>query len=573
MALASVATMVDASSEDEIRGVCVELGAFPSVAGLSVVRVQGGITNQLFCVRGGDVAVLVRCYGGEGVIDRRVETLTFAALCGHLGRPRLLGTFGNGRLEEFLEGHSTLALDGMRSHSEEIARRLAHFHGFRVPPALREHHASCGLWRTLRSWHATAFGLDGALAAFCAADPACGGVLARHASIFDGPFLLKCLEALEGRAPPADGPAVVFCHNDLLSGNLMVDDATGEVRVIDLEYGGLNYAAFDIANHFMEWGGGTGQPETSLGVPDDARYPTAAERRAWIDAYLRAAPESLGPASRLLKDVDFFCVVDHFYWGLWACCQTHAEGCFDFPYLVYAKSRLRAGLAGLFPDDETYAASPAFGLDVPGLGATPKTPTGARALYDDWARTYDAALRSWGYCAPEMCAALLEAARPQGGGALFDCGCGTGLAVAALRRGTYADVLGADISQASLDLCVATGLYNKALNLDLARPLPLDAKSFDAVLCVGVLSYVADFALLFAEWIRVAKAGAVVVFTHRAALWDGGDGAQAAARALEEAGAWRRDFCSDPRPYMPNNPDPAERAKTIVCCRFLVLAA
>ena len=37
-------------------------------------------------------------------------------------------------------------------------------------------------------------------------------------------------------------------HNDLLSGNLMRDASTGEVRIIDLEYGGLNYAAFDVAN-------------------------------------------------------------------------------------------------------------------------------------------------------------------------------------------------------------------------------------------------------------------------------------------------------------------------------------
>ena len=42
------------------------------------------------------------------------------------------------------------------------------------------------------------------------------------------------------------------------------------------------------------------------------------------------------------------------------------------------------------------------------------------------------------------------------------------------------------------------------------------------------------------------------------------------ARELEAAGTWTLTFASEPRPYMPNNPDPDERAKTIVCARFIV---
>ncbi len=34
--------------------------------------------------------------------------------------------------------------------------------------------------------------------------------------------------------------------------------ASGELKLIDFEYGGPNYRAFDIANHFNEWAGGTG---------------------------------------------------------------------------------------------------------------------------------------------------------------------------------------------------------------------------------------------------------------------------------------------------------------------------
>jgi ethanolamine kinase len=53
----------------------------------------------------------------------------------------------------------------------------------------------------------------------------------------------------------------VLCHNDLLSGNLMVmhgspflnsevEDNSAEVRLIDYEYAAYNYRAYDLANHF-----------------------------------------------------------------------------------------------------------------------------------------------------------------------------------------------------------------------------------------------------------------------------------------------------------------------------------
>jgi hypothetical protein len=34
---------------------------------------------------------------------------------------------------------------------------------------------------------------------------------------------------------------IVFCHNDLLAANILEDPATGELKLIDFEYGGANY--------------------------------------------------------------------------------------------------------------------------------------------------------------------------------------------------------------------------------------------------------------------------------------------------------------------------------------------
>lgn len=48
---------------------------------------------------------------------------------------------------------------------------------------------------------------------------------------------------------------VVFCHNDLLLGNVIYNSDNESVTFIDYEYAGMNYQAFDIGNHFNEFAG------------------------------------------------------------------------------------------------------------------------------------------------------------------------------------------------------------------------------------------------------------------------------------------------------------------------------
>jgi hypothetical protein len=51
-------------------------------------ELQGGITNKLKRVRlPSGVAVLVRVFGAEGMIDRNIENPTFEAIVANLGRP------------------------------------------------------------------------------------------------------------------------------------------------------------------------------------------------------------------------------------------------------------------------------------------------------------------------------------------------------------------------------------------------------------------------------------------------------------------------------------------------------
>ena len=49
---------------------------------------------------------------------------------------------------------------------------------------------------------------------------------------------------------------VVFSHNDINTGNILVKDnyqGCDPVVLIDFEFSSYNYRSFDIANHFNEW--------------------------------------------------------------------------------------------------------------------------------------------------------------------------------------------------------------------------------------------------------------------------------------------------------------------------------
>jgi predicted TPR repeat methyltransferase len=111
-----------------------------------------------------------------------------------------------------------------------------------------------------------------------------------------------------------------------------------------------------------------------------------------------------------------------------------------------------------------YCSSPP--IAVPSLGSTPKTADGAKQLYDEWASTYDAALESWGYPVPPRVAEVLTSLGQTDASRILDLGCGTGLSGAALRTaglGTKGGVVGTDISNESLEISRAKGLYAQEL--------------------------------------------------------------------------------------------------------------
>jgi len=208
-----------------------------------------------------------------------------------------------------------------------------------------------------------------------------------------------------------------------------------------------------------------------------------------------------------------------------------------------------------------------LGEAVPSLTTTPKNAEGAKQLYDEWAGGYDDALQSWGYPAPRRVAEVLAEMGVGASQRVLDLGCGTGMSGAALLAagiGKDGGLVGTDISQASLDIAMAKGFYASVVFANLDEPLPFDGATFDAVACVGVLSYVERFDVLFPELARVLRPGGVFVTTHREVLWDNDEReCRSAASAVADRGIWSIERIGEPEAYMPKNPDPDERAKRI----------
>ena len=197
----------------------------------SVERIVGGRTNDMFRVVDDEgVSVLVRVYGGgeDLGIDRDLEGATFEAAGRHLGRPRCLGHFANGRMEEFLEGHRNTTYEDVSNPTvyREIARAVATLHTFVPPPELcvkpGGHDLDApGLWPTLRGWLAAS--ATDATATAISRDADDAKLWSDCACFRDFDAFAKVIDAAEARLARDDLDAsLVFAHNDLTLDNVMV---------------------------------------------------------------------------------------------------------------------------------------------------------------------------------------------------------------------------------------------------------------------------------------------------------------------------------------------------------------
>jgi predicted TPR repeat methyltransferase len=160
----------------------------------------------------------------------------------------------------------------------------------------------------------------------------------------------------------------------------------------------------------------------------------------------------------------------------------------------------------------------------------------ARALYNEWATTYDKDLAdpSHDWVAPSLtAAALLEffnnAEQTSGGRTLevLDAGCGTGIVGAALASQAAAKNLklkidGLDLSTGMLDIARKMGAYRRLDTADMSKSLSIEDQSYDGVICVGVLTQGHVGPGVLPEFVRLLKPGGCAAVTVREDIWETG---------------------------------------------------
>lgn len=184
------------------------------------------------------------------------------------------------------------------------------------------------------------------------------GYTARQREIWEGlgvDGILEEVRQLEAKADAFKSP-LAFTHNDLLSGNIMVDisdcvedekrreedDDDGRTResasssssgmtFIDFEYADWAPRGFDLGNHFCEYAGFD---------CDYSKYPDASH--GFVRAYLRVydgAEPSEGKVAQVVREANVFALAAHLYWGAWSMLQATWSS-IDFDYMSYAKLRV-----------------------------------------------------------------------------------------------------------------------------------------------------------------------------------------------------------------------------------------
>ncbi|XP_040346385.1 choline/ethanolamine kinase isoform X2 [Herpailurus yagouaroundi] len=279
---------------------------------LRVDPVSGGLSNLLFrcslpdhlpSVGKEPREVLLRLYGAilQGVDSLVLESVMFAILAERSLGPQLYGVFPEGRLEQYIPSRPLKTCE-LREPvlSAEIATKMARFHGMEMPFTKEPH------WL---------FG------------------------------------TMERKLLDSTPSPVVFCHNDIQEGNILLlsePENTDRLMLVDFEYSSYNYRGFDIGNHFCEWVYDYTHDEWPFYKAQPADYPTRGQQLHFIRHYLAEVKrgETISQEEQrkleedLLVEANRYALASHFFWGLWSILQA-SMSTIEFGYLEYAQSRFQ----------------------------------------------------------------------------------------------------------------------------------------------------------------------------------------------------------------------------------------
>ncbi|KAJ5316804.1 hypothetical protein PENANT_c016G06902 [Penicillium antarcticum] len=303
---------------------------------IEVVRLSGALTNAVYVVqppknlpppksdsnslvpRKPPPKLLLRIYGpqAEHLIDREKELQILRRLGRKNIGPRVLGTFKNGRFEQFLEARTLTAKDlRIPETAKHIAKRMRELHdGIDLlkeereggPRVFQDYEKWVDHCEKLTSW------LDKEVQSPENKAKAATESWRRRGFVFGVPWSMfrKAVDQYRTWLVATCGGMeeikrqLVFAHNDTQYGNLLrMQPATEsplllpanehkQLVVIDFEYASANTRGYEFANHFTEWCYNYHDEERSWACNNRA-YPTPEEQYRFISNYLTHRPASV----------------------------------------------------------------------------------------------------------------------------------------------------------------------------------------------------------------------------------------------------------------------------------------
>ncbi|TSS72692.1 Choline kinase alpha [Bagarius yarrelli] len=342
---------------------CVDEEAF------QITVIRGGLSNKLFlCALPEDQQsigdeprnVLLRLYGAilqmscnkgdsgqsntensfQGAEAMVLESVMFAILAERQLGPKLYGIFPHGRLEQYVPSRKLATEElGNPSICAEIAEKIAKFHKMRMPFNKEPKWLFGTIHKYMHQVQRLTFTRESHLHKY--------NCLMSY-NLPQEMENLRCL--LESTQSP-----VVFCHNDLQEGNILLlngqeNKDNQKLMLIDFEYSSYNYRGFDIGNFFCEW-----MYDYTCDTPpffsvNTKKYPTKAKQMHFFKSYLSEYDPGLSNLSdeaqlkvkeEMLVEVNRFALASHFFWGLWSIIQARLST-IEFGYLDYAIARFDA---------------------------------------------------------------------------------------------------------------------------------------------------------------------------------------------------------------------------------------
>lgn len=259
--------------------------------------------------------------------------------------PRIYGTLGNGRVEQFFPSRALTPEELRDPHvSRGIARRMRELHSvdLRILGYEQGREGEPTVWRQLKDWTVLAEQVLGVLESLGGQWEIWVEKFGLHRVKDEVQLYMDWVAQQDGR-----GKGVVFAHNDTQYGNLLLLDrelpkgAPEHHRyiVIDFEYAAPNPRGYDIANHFHEWRANYHHPTHSHSLKPHFPYPDPKQREDFYRAYLsiemdarngeevmvRRKDVQADRVERLEREVRIWSPACSVVWALWGIAQAEEQ--------------------------------------------------------------------------------------------------------------------------------------------------------------------------------------------------------------------------------------------------------